>query len=47
MLMEKGEINIIKNEKEIKNLIYTVRGKQLMMDSAVAMLYNYTTKRIN
>ena len=31
----------------IKNLIYTIRGKQVMLDSDVAMLYNYTTKRIN
>ena len=33
--------------KEIQNLIYTVRGKQVMLDSDVAMLYNYQTKRIN
>lgn len=35
------------NNIEIKNLIYTIRGKQVMLDSDVAMLYNYTTKRIN
>ena len=34
-------------DEEIKNLIYTVRGKQVMLDSDVAMLYNYDTKRIN
>ena len=28
----------ISNE-EIKNLIYTIRGKQVMLDSDVAMLY--------
>ena len=41
---------IIKNEiviQDIKNLIYTIRGKQVMLDSDVAMLYNYTTKNIN
>ena len=31
----------------IKNLIYTIRGKQVMLDSDVAMLYHYLTKRIN
>ena len=36
----------ISNE-EIKNLIYTIRGKQVMLDSDVAMLYHYQTKRIN
>ncbi len=32
---------------DIKNLIYTIRGKQVMLDSDVAMLYHYKTKRIN
>ena len=32
---------------EIKNFIYTVRGKQVMLDSDVAMLYHYETKNIN
>ena len=36
----------ISNEK-IKKLIYTIRGKQVMLDSDVAMLYHYQTKRIN
>lgn len=31
----------------IKKLIYTIRGKQVMLDSDVAMLYHYQTKRIN
>ena len=41
---------IVKDEisnEEIKNLIYTIRGKQVMLDSDVAMLYHYTTKNIN
>ena len=33
--------------EDIKNLIYTIRGKQVMLDSDVAMLYNYETKNIN
>lgn len=36
----------ISNE-EIKNLIYTIREKQVMLDSDVAMLYHYETKNIN
>ena len=36
----------ISNE-EIKNLIYTIRGKQVMLDSDVARLYHYETRRIN
>ena len=42
------ELNIEKyEEKDIKNLIYTIRGKQVMLDSDVANLYNYETKYIN
>lgn len=42
------DLDIIKNETQnIKNLIYTIRGKQVMLDSDVAMLYHYETKRIN
>ena len=40
----------IKNDltnEEIKNLIYTVRGKQVMIDSDVAKLFEYTTKDLN
>ena len=33
--------------EEIKNLIYTIRGRQVMLDSDVAMLYHYGTKNIN
>ena len=55
--MEKENDNVILVNKEsdvekyetekIKNLIYTIRGKQVMLDSDVAMLYHYPTKRIN
>ena len=34
-------------DEEIKNLIYTIRGKQVMLDSDVAMLYNCETKYVN
>ena len=33
--------------EDIQNLIYTVRGKQVMLDSDVANLYHYETKKIN
>ena len=41
---------IIKDDRsneEIKNLIYTIRGKQVMLDSDVARLFNYATKDLN
>lgn len=42
------DLNVVKYEiEDIKNLIYNIRGKQVMLDSDVAMLYNYPTKRIN
>ena len=47
--MEENKL-IIQNEltnEDIKNLIYTIRGKQVMLDSDVAMLYNYETKKVN
>ena len=40
--------NLVKYKTEnIKNLIHTIRGKQVMLDSDVAMLYHYETKYIN
>ena len=33
--------------ENIKDLIYTIRGKQVMFDSDVARLYEYETKRVN
>ncbi len=42
------ELNVVEYETEnIRNLIYTIRGKQVMLDSDVARLYHYPTKRIN
>lgn len=42
------ELNVVTYEVEnIRNLIYTIRGKQVILDSDVAMLYNYETKNIN
>ena len=42
------ELNVVRYEtKNIKNLIHYIRGKQVMLDSDVAMLYHYETKNIN
>ena len=45
-LIEKENI-INYNNEDIRNLIYTIRGKQVMLDSDVARLYNYKTKVLN
>ena len=55
MEKENNNIILVNNESDvekyetdnIKNLIYTIRGKQVMLDSDVAMLYHYETKNIN
>ncbi|WP_134091368.1 ORF6N domain-containing protein [Olivibacter sp. XZL3] len=39
--------NAIISRKEIENLIYTVRGKQVMLDKDLAMLYQVETKNLN
>lgn len=42
------DLNVANNEvNNIRDLIYTIRGKQVMLDNDVARLYQYTTKRIN
>ena len=38
---------ITKEEIKIENLIYEIRGKQVMLDSDLAILYGVETKRIN
>lgn len=35
------------NDLIIKNKIYEVRGKQVMLDSDIAKLYGYETKNLN
>lgn len=46
------KLNVVNNvanyeTENIKNLIYNIRGKQVMLDSDVAMLYNCETKYVN
>lgn len=36
---------IIKEETKVENMIYEIRGKQVMLDSDLAMLYGTETKR--
>ncbi|MDO5014605.1 MAG: ORF6N domain-containing protein [Clostridia bacterium] len=38
---------VIVDNVEIQNMIYTIRGKQVMVDSDLATLYKVTTKRLN
>ena len=38
---------LVIGDNDIRNLIYTIRGKQVMLDSDVANLYDYETKYIN
>ena len=47
--MQENKLGIQKeiSRSEIKELIYNIRGKQVMLDSDVAILYHYPTKRIN
>ena len=32
---------------KVENMIYEINGKQVMLDSDLALLYNVETKRIN
>ena len=38
---------IIESEIKIEDMIYEIRGKQVMLDSDLAKLYGVETKRIN
>lgn len=38
---------ILNNSQSIKNLIYTIRGQKVMIDSDLASLYGYSTKAFN
>ena len=45
--MDNKDINVAVLNTNIKDLIITVRGVQVLLDSDVAMLYGYETKAIN
>ena len=38
---------VVKNDVKIEDMIFEVRGKQLMLDSNVATLFGYQTKDLN
>ena len=40
-------MNEIIEKENIENLIYEIRGKQVMLDTNLAILYQVETKRIN
>lgn len=43
-----GDNNLVMvDNREIQDMIYTFRGKQVMIDSDLATLYQVTTKRLN
>lgn len=47
-----NEIENLENQseivnKDIKSMIYTIRGRQVMIDSDVAKLFQYQTKDLN
>ena len=46
-LINKELNGVAYGKEDIKNLIYTIRVKQVMLDSDVAMLYHNETKKIN
>ena len=42
------DVNVVKYEVDnIKNMIYTIRRKQVILDSDIAKLYEVETKRVN
>jgi len=44
---KKTELKMDINEATIKNLIYVIRGQQVMQDSDLAILYQVETKNLN
>ena len=45
--MVENENNIVVQNKDIQNMIYNIRNKQVMIDSDLAMLYQVETKYLN
>ena len=40
-------MNEVIEDVNIENMIYEIRGLEVMLDSDLARLYNFDTKRIN
>lgn len=45
--MAEDKNHVIVDNREIQNMIYTIRGKQVMVDSDLARLYQVTTGNLN
>ena len=45
--MADDKLPVIVENREIQDMIYTIRGRQVMIDSNLADLYQVTTKRLN
>lgn len=46
-MAEDKNLVIAQKNREIQNMIYTIRDKQVMIDSDLAMLYQVETKYLN
>ena len=44
--MENNKIQILTEDK-IKNMVYEIRGQQVMLDFELAEIYGYETKNFN
>ncbi|MGN0495192.1 MAG: ORF6N domain-containing protein [Lachnospiraceae bacterium] len=38
---------LVVNQSDVENLIYTIRGQKVMLDSDLAKIYGYSTKAFN
>ena len=38
---------VVSDNIKIENMIYEIRGKNVMLDSDLAMLFGYETKQLN
>ena len=45
--MEEKQELLTVDSRKIQNLVYTIRGQQVMLDSDLADLYGYEVKRLN
>ena len=49
-IKEKMDMTVVEDEiplNQIQNLVYVIRGQQVMLDSDLAMLYQVETKQLN
>ena len=45
-MTDSNDVMVI-SQNEIENLIYTIRGQKVMLDSDLARIYGYETKNFN